>query len=238
MKSRQSSINNDSKSKDTIFFISSDLHTAEQACNIVRQYYQNVVYVFWEMGNSETKQKVRNQLDKLNYNIIVSYFNGFIFQAKDLDKAQKGAINIHPAPPEHPGCWGTWCQPIIRRDIRTHHGITIHEIDKQVDHGDIYFTKRWQVPEDASIQSVEDKSGRECLHALEKVIRIISRHNIGTAALSKLDEKWDINNAHHKLKDIKKWFATLPHNHPAHKERVWFNHPKGLAYPPYFSDLL
>ena len=48
-----------------------------------------------------------------------------------MDKATFGAVNIHPSPPEHPGLWGFFCQPVIRRDIRAHHGTTMHEIDEE-----------------------------------------------------------------------------------------------------------
>ena len=51
-----------------------------------------------------------------------------------------------------------WAQPVIDRDRRRHHGVTVHEIDEEIDHGPIYLAERWEVPKRATIQGVFERS--------------------------------------------------------------------------------
>jgi formyltetrahydrofolate hydrolase len=78
--------------------------------------------------------------------MIISYVNGIILKPRHLRRATYGAINIHSSPPEHGGCWGCRCQPVLDRKTRTHHGTTVHEVDEQIDHGPIYIAEIWEVP--------------------------------------------------------------------------------------------
>ena len=95
----------------------------DRLAEIGQRNFSNVALVYWEVGNLSTKPDVLREIERTDYNLLVSYINGLILRPHHLDRAHYGAINIHPAPPEHPGLYGWLCQPVIRRDIRTHHGV-------------------------------------------------------------------------------------------------------------------
>jgi methionyl-tRNA formyltransferase len=129
------------------------------------------------------------------------------------------------------------CQPVIRCDVRTHHGVTLHEMDEQIDHGPIYRVKRWDVPEDATIESVLDRSFAECSTMLEEAVSDLARSPNGTECLAEIGERWDPTNRYHTPDDLREWFQMLDPGHPAHQERVIFNHPRAIISPPYFDDI-
>ncbi len=175
---------------------------------MTREHFPNVESVYWEMGNKDTKRAAYEEIEASDYNLIISYINGIILNPNHLAQASFGAVNIHPAPPEHPGLWGQWCQPVIRRDIRTHHGVTLHEIDQEIDHGLLAFT-----------------------------LKKLAASTNGSKCFTQINEQWDASNAHHSVADVQAWFRDLDPDHPAHGERVFFNHPDMMA-PPYFTDLV
>ncbi|MGE0857529.1 MAG: formyltransferase family protein [Gammaproteobacteria bacterium] len=193
--------------------------------------------LFWEMGNAATKPEVLAAIEACDYNLIISYVNGIILKPAHLRKARYGAVNIHPAPPEHGGCWGLWCQPVVNRERRTHHGVTVHEIDDVIDHGPIYRVERWDVPATASIAEVAARSAADCQEMLRWVCREIAAGDQGSRCFARVDEHWDPDNRHTPVSEIRRWFAALDPAHPAHAERVFLNHPRAIISPPYFDDL-
>jgi methionyl-tRNA formyltransferase len=77
---------------------------------------------------------------------IISYLSRWIVPAKVLDKAQKGAINFHPAPPEYPG---VGCLNFALYEDVKEYGTTCHYMAPKVDAGPIIKVKRFPVlPED------------------------------------------------------------------------------------------
>jgi methionyl-tRNA formyltransferase len=204
---------------------------------IAAKYFANPTVLFWEMGNLSNKADVLKAMDDTDFNLIISYISGIILKSHHLQKATYGAINIHPAPPEHGGCWGIWCQPVVNRDHRTHHGVTVHEVDAEIDHGPIYLAERWEVPADATIQSVYERSVAESTRMLEKVCAGIAAGQNGTKCFTPSADRWDPRNRHTPIQDIRGWFARLDPKHPAHGERVFLNHPRAVVNPPYFDDL-
>ncbi|MSR13060.1 MAG: hypothetical protein EXR86_00520 [Gammaproteobacteria bacterium] len=204
---------------------------------VASKHFLEPTVIFWEMGNTSTKADVLAQIERRDYNLLISYVNGIILKPNHLRKATYGAINIHPAPPEHGGCWGIWCQPVINRETRTHHGVTVHEIDEEIDHGEIYLAERWEVPASATIQDVFEHSVADSMRMLEIVCERIAQSDKGTRCFTAIDERWDPSNRHTLIEQIRRWFADLAPDHPAHQERVFLNHPRAIINPPYFDDL-
>ena len=220
-----------------VLILTSDPATIDEVTAVGRANFERSTCLFWEFGNAETKPEVMRRIEETDYNLIVSYINGIILKPHHLEKATFGAVNVHPAPPEHGGAWGIWSQPVIRRDIRTHHGVTLHEMDVHIDHGTIYRVKRWEVPADATIQSVVEQSFAECLTMYTEAAEELGRSTVGTACFTPTGDQWDPVNRSHTVEDVRAWFVMLDSAHPAHAERVPFNHPRAIAAPPYFDDL-
>jgi methionyl-tRNA formyltransferase len=225
--------NRDSK----VLILTSDSATVAEVTEIGRSAFRRATVLHWEMGDADTKPDVLRAIERTDYDLLVSYVNGIILTPHELARARAGAINIHPAPPEHGGAWGIFCQPVVCRDVRAHHGVTVHEIDEQIDHGPIYRAKRWDVDEWETIQSVSDRSFAECLTVFDEVAGELARGTGGTASLGLSGDAWDPANRNHTVEDVRRWFAVLDPSHPAHRERVPFNHPRGIPSPPYFDDL-
>ncbi len=77
--------------------------------------------------------------------IICSVQYHKILKQQHIDKAKKIAINLHLAPlPEYRGC-NQFSFAIF--DDRKEFGVTLHEIDTGIDHGDILFEKRFAIPD-------------------------------------------------------------------------------------------
>ena len=219
-----------------VLILTSDPGTVDEVTAIGRDNFEHVTVIFWEMGNFDTKPDVLREMEATDYNLIISYINGIILKRHHLEKAAYGAVNIHPAPPEHPGAFGIWCQPVICREVRTHHGVTVHEME-EIDHGPIYMVERWEVPEEATIQSVVERTFAECLEILRPVAEQLGRSAVGTRCFTPIDERWDASNGPCTVEDVRRWFAALPPDHPAHEERVPFCHPRAIISPPYFDDV-
>jgi methionyl-tRNA formyltransferase len=220
-----------------LLVLTSDPATIEEVTAVANEHFRYSTVVFWEMGNMAAKPDVLRRIDGIQFNLIISYINGVILKRNHLERAQFGAVNIHPAPPEHGGAWGIWCQPVICRDVRTHHGVTVHEMDEDIDHGPVYQVKRWDVDQDATIQSVVERSYAECLEAFEQVTEELGRSADGTRCFEEIDEHWHPTNRNHSVIDVRQWFGALDRAHPAHEERIPFNHPRAIMSPPYFDDV-
>ncbi len=212
-------------------FLSSVPETLDQVTAIANEHFRNPTVIYWEMGNTATKPEALEQIEATPYNVIVSYINGLILKRPHLDRARFGAVNIHPAPPEHGGAFGIWCQPVIRRDVRTHHGVTAHEMDEDIDHGPLYEVKRWEVGEDATIQSVVDRTSDECLALCARMAGRLARSSDGSRSFPTIGDTWHPTNRHHTVADVRDWFEALDPAHPAHQERVPFNHPRADHRP-------
>lgn len=219
-----------------VLLITSFPSQIDRVTAIARRHFERSTVLLWEQGNQTTKGEVLKQIKETPFNLILSCMSGIILRRHHLDRARFGALNIHPAPPEHGGLWGLWCQPVIQRSVRAHHGVVVHEIDEKIDHGPIYRVKRWDVPEDATIRSVAERSVSECLHLLDEVSTELARSDVGTRCFSRLEERWHPTNCHHNVGDVRRWFDALDRSHPAHQERIPFNHPQGISKPPYFAD--
>jgi methionyl-tRNA formyltransferase len=220
-----------------VLILTSDPGTITQVTDIGRKHFKNATVLFWEMGNMSTKPDVLQQIEDTQFNLVISYINGIILKRHHLERAHFGSINIHPAPPEHGGAWGIWCQPVICRNFRTHHGVTVHEMDEDIDHGPVYKVKRWEVGKDATIQSVVERSYDECMAVFEQVTEELGRSSSGTRCFDQIDENWHPTNRAHTVIDVRRWFEALDPAHPAHQERVPFNHARAVMSPPYFDDV-
>ena len=225
------------KDKYRLLLLTSVPGSTAEVTAIASRHFADPTVLFWEMGNTSTKASVIATIEAADYNLIISYVNGIILKPRHLQKATYGAINIHPSPPEHGGCWGVWCQPVVNRAYRTHHGVTVHEIDTEIDHGRIYLAERWEVPASATIQSVFEHSVADSLRMLEIVCERIAANDQGTRCFVPIDLQWDLRNRHTPIEEIRRWFAALDPDHPAHAERVFLNHPRAIINPPYFDDL-
>lgn len=126
---------------------------SKEGISIVRKYFEKTTVIIYNPDWSETRniaeektryQRICNYLDSTEYDYLISFLNMFIFREQDINKAKKGAINFHDAPPEHPGMAG-YVYPLLFPEKRNFHGITVHEMNKKLDSGKIYQVIRFPI---------------------------------------------------------------------------------------------
>lgn len=113
-------------------------------------------------GNSDLKQiatahhiPLINSLDELpECDILYSVQYHQILKAEHIAKAKQIAVNLHMAPlPEYRGS-NQFSFAII--DGKEEFGTTIHQMDSRIDHGDILFQKRFDIPKKCWVSQLYD----------------------------------------------------------------------------------
>lgn len=85
-----------------------------------------------------------DDLPSCDYIISVQYHE--ILKEKHIQKAKLRAVNLHLAPlPEYRGC-NQFSFAIYNQE--NYFGVSLHEINAQVDDGDLIAEKRWDIPQD------------------------------------------------------------------------------------------
>lgn len=155
------------KSKDTILFIcKKDFLWNWDGFQILQHHFETVHLVTWD-GNEEELPKIHEIIKELTYDYLISFWNEYYILPHEFGAAKKGAINIHPAPLEHPGL-GMFSYIFAFPDKRLHHGTTVHEVNEKFDNGQIYISTKFPCygmsPEEVARCSVMDS-----LNILEKI---------------------------------------------------------------------
>lgn len=102
---------------------------------------------------------------------IFSYLSPWIIPEKLLERAEKGAINWHPGPPEYPGI-GCTNFAIYNQEIV--YGITCHYMLGKVDTGEIIEVKRFAILENDTVFSITQKCYLLILNSFFRIIEIVS----------------------------------------------------------------
>lgn len=158
---------------DVVFYVAtSDIVWGRRGLDVVKRHFARVVVVGMPWANSKADDAAcRRALDGLEFDYLVSFWSGLFLRRSDFEKARKGAINIHPAPPEHPGL----AFFTAARLFRDFHGTTLHEVDAELDHGPIYCAERFAVPPRVRMMDVELvlRTGDLTLDLLERACAVL-----------------------------------------------------------------
>jgi hypothetical protein len=65
----------------------------------------------------------------------------------------------------------------------------------------------------------------------------VLRVAVASQCFGRPTERWHPTKRNHTVEDVRQWFDALDPAHPAHQERVPFNHPRGILSPHYFDDV-
>jgi len=86
---------------------------------------------------------------------IISFLSPWIIPPEVLLRANKAAINFHPAPPEYPGIG---CYNFALYDDAKEYGVTCHHMVEKVDSGAIVKVLRFPLFESDDIASLKERS--------------------------------------------------------------------------------
>jgi methionyl-tRNA formyltransferase len=114
---------------------------------------------------------------------ILSYLSRWVVPASLLERAEKAAINFHPASPDYPGIG---CNNFALYENAKEYGVTCHHMEAKVDRGNIIAVKRFPVdpPDD-----VESLLTRTYEHQLELFFEVVGGIASGRTLPSSQD-KW------------------------------------------------
>ncbi len=91
-----------------------------------------------------------DELPEADFFYSVQYHE--ILKVHHIQKAKKVALNLHMAPlPEYRGC-NQFSFAIV--DNKKEFGTTIHQMDAGIDHGDIVFERRFDIPENCWVDDL------------------------------------------------------------------------------------
>lgn len=176
-------------------------------CDIALEYtrtvFKHVLPIFWNIG-----EPYPSRIDAWEGDLILSFRGDLILSPEILNKASKGAINFHPAPPIYRGI-GSHHYAIYNGDSTF--GVTCHHMTKEIDQGEIIKTEYFSIPKCETASSLSLRAGAYCLVLFYD---ILSDFIIEGNSLPVSDEKWGEElYTYSKLTAWKKQVRSL---HPDH----------------------
>ncbi|MDE2030614.1 MAG: hypothetical protein KGI97_08655 [Alphaproteobacteria bacterium] len=101
---------------------------------------------------------------------IICFKADLILSRAVLDRAKKGAINLHPSPPKYRGLGGYWWA--LHNGDKVF-GVTIHHMDEQIDHGDIIKTDSFPIWPSDTVESLKHRAAIHSLMLLNETLDTI-----------------------------------------------------------------
>jgi methionyl-tRNA formyltransferase len=163
---------------EILFITKKDDKNAQIASEYLMQIFPNSLIVFGRRG-----EKFPEDLGLWKGDYIFSYISPWIIPNSLLKRAEKGAINWHPGPPEYPGIG---CTNFAIYNNEKHFGITCHYMLDKVDTGKIIEVKRFAVLENDTVFSITQKCYALIINSFYRILENISND----LALPETDENW------------------------------------------------
>lgn len=151
---------------------------AKIASQYLKQIFPKVEIVFGVRG-----EKFPEDLHWWKGDYIFSYLSPWIIPNSLLERAEKGAINWHPGPPEYPGIG---CTNFAIYNNEKEFGITCHYMLSKVDTGKIIETERFAILENDTVYSITQKCYSLILNSFYRIVEKISNGE----SLPISDEGW------------------------------------------------
>ena len=140
---------------------------AKVASEHLKQIFPETRIVFGIRGEAFPKE-----LTSWSGDYIFSYLSPWIIPNSIIERAEKGAINWHPGPPEYPGIG---CTNFAIYNNEKVFGMTCHYMLQKVDTGRIIEVKRFNVLENDSVYSITQKCYSVILKSFYQIIERILR---------------------------------------------------------------
>lgn len=141
---------------------------AKSAADYLNQIFPNAYIIFGARG-----EKFPEDLHRWKGDYIFSYLSPWILPKGLLERAEKGAINWHPGPPEYPGIG---CTNFAIYNNEKAYGITCHYMVDKVDTGKIIEVKRFSILENDTVFSITQKCYSHILNSFLKIVEQISNN--------------------------------------------------------------
>lgn len=152
---------------------------------ILKKNFKNVLAIY---DNFKNHKKIKNKIKKWNGDYIIAFRSSYLFKHEDIDVDNRKIINFHPGPPEYRGI-GCINFALLRGE--KFYGSTSHLIDSiKIDAGKIINVKKWKIKKQESIDEILDKTYKNQLLQLKKVIKYIKEKKLNKIIFQNKNKKW------------------------------------------------
>ncbi len=165
----------------SILFIGDKSSSSKLAAQILQQNFSEVITIFYDHGETFPEE-----VNEWEGEWIVSYKSDLILSGNTLSKANKGAINIHPAPPKYRGIGG-YKYAIKNRDKK--YGVTSHFMDTKIDHGKIILVKYFPIHNIQDSKLLKEVTAQYCIGVLQEIIGYMREHRSFPSSKKKWSKK-------------------------------------------------
>jgi methionyl-tRNA formyltransferase len=166
------------------------------AFEFVKTIFKEVEPIFWNIG-----EPYPSRIDLWEGDWILSFRGDLILPSKILNKASRGAINFHPAPPKYRGI-GSHHYAIYNRD--EFFGATCHHMTERIDQGEIIKVVYFTIPKCETASSLALRAGAYCLTLFYD---IISEYILKGVAFPKANEVW--GEELYTYKKLNEWMSKI-----------------------------
>ena len=152
-----------------VLFVS-DPNLGSQGSALARRYFRNVRTLIWQRNDGPGKSWVAQAIESDRWDLLISFYNDFIFTEKQLAQATI-ALNIHPALPEIRGL-GYDILPLVYGHQK--YGATLHTMNTQIDAGEIIRVSSVKLSDDMTYGALRPATQNMCLAMLMWLCRHLS----------------------------------------------------------------
>ena len=195
------------KNTDKVLLSVVDMDWCALGVTYAEAFFDNLEVLCWDTGNAEPAH-----LHDWQGDWIISYRGDFIFPPEIFERARKGAINFHPAPPKYRGL-GSQHYAIFQGD--TTYGSTCHHLADSVDTGAIIDVERFTIAPGETASSLRYKVG---VHCLSQFLRLLSDYILLDKPLPVASENW--GERLYQQKEIDAWLEQMKREQPEHPSVV------------------
>jgi len=167
------------KANDSILFLGKEEDPyCAKALDFCRSNFEDVTACLGVWGDPLPKKAADWHGD-----YIISYLSRWVVPAFLLERAEKAAINFHPASPNYPGIG---CNNFALYENAKEYGVTCHHMEAKVDTGAIIALKRFPVHHSDDVESLLTRTYE---HQLELFFEVVGGMASGQP-LPTSEEQW------------------------------------------------
>lgn len=196
-----------SKNTNRVLLSIVDMDWCHLGVEYAKKMFSDIEVLCWDTGDPYP-----NHIKEWSGDWIISYRGDFIFPEYLYRKAEKGAINFHPAPPKYRGL-GSQHYAIYYGDKT--YGSTCHHLDKSVDTGTIIDVERFTISPLETASSLRYQVG---VHCLKQFLKLLANYILPEKPLPISNEEW--GKYLYKQSEIDNWLKKMQQHSPSHPSLI------------------
>ncbi|WP_162094652.1 formyltransferase family protein [Pseudomonas chlororaphis] len=190
--------------KDKVLLSVCTMDWCDHGVEFAKTVFSNLEVFCWDPGDPYPYH-----LEDWEGDWIISYRGDFIFPPSIYQRARKGAINLHPAPPKYRGL-GSQHYAIYYQDET--YGSTCHHLAPSVDSGDIIHVACFNIAPAETASSLRLHVGAYCL---QQFIHLLTDYILQGRPLPVSPERW--GERLYKQSELKPWMEKIRAEEPDHR---------------------